>query len=144
MWCECVCSPNQAMVSEFPGASKFPSDGQKFPPWAKGRPRRPFCANQPVAHLMLRPFSSIQLFPWRASTHCLPELLQWLLQCRHFALYTAADDQNLPDLRTSRRFTPSPGDWPRQLNNFANSKLRDDNFLEQRCWILQQWARECK
>ena len=129
-----------------PPMSKNHCPGQKSLPWAKGRPRRPFCteADQPVARsmLLLILVFSFSFFPCRASTHCLPELLHWLHQCRLYTLHLPITRIYLIYVRQPARFTPSPGDWARQLNNLANSKLRDDNFLEQRCWILQQW--ECK
>ena len=74
--------------------------------------------------------------PWTLAVVALVQALCTLHGCRwpEFTWFT-----HQPQIYALPRRLAPPIE---QLGKFQIE--RDDNFLEQRCWILQQWARECK
>ena len=93
---------------------------------------------EPSPHLRLAsafPMSCVDpLPPWT------PALVA-LVQPLHF---TPADYQNLPDLRApARQIYALPRRLAPPIEQLGKFQIeRDDNFLEQRSWILQQCERK--
>ena len=147
MGCECVCSPNQAMVGRVALGPENSHPIAKIPAVGKRTTTAPLLHKSTGSTFDASTLSSSSF----SFSHGVRPPIASLNSCSGcssagFTLYTAADYQNLPDLRApARQIYALPRRLAPPIEQLGKFQIeRDDNFLEQRCWILQQWARECK